>query len=81
MQVAAIGMLSRCVYSTQFGCPPGGEPVMIFQGNCNPKFDDLEKYKSCAKLVLFEVAWKMKQATTQITFFDSELLYVQNATV
>lgn len=75
--------LGKAVYNEEWGCPKGGEDVFIIQGELNPEFNEdlynlgFHLYKKVVIELLGLVAKELKQSTTQVTFQESDFVYIK----
>ena len=74
--IGAIITLARTVYSTEWGCPVGGEITVAITGECNPEYTKIDDYKSAVVETLRQTALKLGQSTTQLTFQEVEFIYL-----
>lgn len=69
---------SNIVYSKNRWCPDGWEKVVKISGTRNPEFcKDVEKYKQAVIDVLTLSKEELKQSTTQVEFFDEDMVYIK----
>lgn len=55
-------------YKTEWGCPEGGEPAFLIQGDMNPQFAEAEAWKQAVCLLMKKLQIFWKQATLTVTF-------------
>lgn len=67
---------ARVAYHTDWGCPVGGEKAVSITGECNPEYTDLAAYKAAVVETLRQAALALGQSTTQLTFSEVELEYL-----
>ena len=66
---------SKVIYSTDWGCPVGGEDIYIIKGTCNPAFAELEKYKKTVRVIAESLAERLSQSTFTLTWSKVDLNY------
>ena len=75
--VSAVAQPGSVVYHTQWGCPTGGESVVVLSGSANPTFvKDLNKWKEVVTKLAKKLKQKLKQATLSIEFQETDLVYL-----
>lgn len=74
--VGAVITSARTVYHTDWGCPVGGEKTVLITGECNPEYTELAVYKAAVIKTLKQAALALGQSTTQLTFSEVELEYL-----
>ena len=80
LYISSVMQAGACLYNTEWGCPVGGEPSVIFTGSLNPAFvgDDgwvgMEKWKHAVTLVSARMKTALKQTTATLEFVDAENL-------
>ena len=69
----------KTVYSTQKGCPSGGEDTFIITGVRNPYYQaDKLKWKEIVINVSNELRKELKQVTAYLIFQEVEFHYLRN---
>lgn len=76
--IPAIMTSAKCIYRKEWGCPGGGEDVVIVEGDRNPEFSpvDLDWATNVASQCR-RVREELKQNTATLTFFESDFLYLR----
>lgn len=68
---------TRAIYSTDWGCPEGGEPTWTFEGSRNPQFcPDEGKWKETVLKVVRLVKEAYHQSTVTVEFSEVEQVYL-----
>jgi hypothetical protein len=66
------------VYSPNWGCPDGGESIIMIQGVANPEFvKNLEDYRDVVLQIAKELKNKLDQSTLTVEFIEKELAYLK----
>lgn len=69
--VPAVILPGRVVYSTEWGCPPNGEDVIVFQGHGNPKFvKDSRAWRAAVVQIVRRLKEELGQRTVTVYFGD-----------
>lgn len=66
---------SKIIYSTDWGCPEGGEDIYRIKGTCNPAFAELDKYKKTVRVIAETLAERLSQSTFTLTWSKVNLNY------
>jgi hypothetical protein len=67
----------KCVYKAEWGCPPGGEDVVIASGTRNPKFsEDDWHWQHAVQGIARRVKQALQQATITISFSKADVDYI-----
>ncbi len=74
--VGAVFTDSKTVYHPEWGCPRGGEETKLITGECNPLYTNVEGFKEAVVKVLGLMADVLRQSTTQLTFVETEFVYL-----
>lgn len=74
--VSAVLTPAKTVYHTDWGCPVGGENTVLITGDCNPQFTEVAAYKAAVVETLRRAATALRQSTTQLSFLEVELEYL-----
>ena len=74
--VGAVITPAKTVYSTDWGCPVGGETTVLITGECNPQYTKIDDYKAAVVETLRQAALALGQSTTQLTFIEVEFEYL-----
>ena len=76
--VSAVINYSHSLYSTDWGCPIGGEPTYTLEGSRNPQFcKDSECWKNSVRNIVKAVKEKFKQSTITLNFRTVEQEYIR----
>ena len=79
LYVSAIWKPAMVSYSTDWGCPAGGEKVYQITGTRNPAFaKDPEKYREAAELLCTKLMEFFHQSTATMEWQKTELSYLQS---
>lgn len=73
--ISAIIDKSKVIYSTDWGCPCGGEDIYIIKGTCNPAFAEIEKYKKTVRVIAESLAERLSQSTFTLTWSKVNFTY------
>jgi hypothetical protein len=69
---------SRVVYPSKWGCPAGGEHVVVITAMANPEFEkDIEAWKEKYVQAIEWLSIALKQETSQIFFQEGEFKYLK----
>ncbi len=75
--ISAISSLGRALYAHDWGCPEGGEPVVIFTGVLNDKFcKNAEAWKQAVREVALGLKEDLKQTTATLEFSSVDMEYL-----
>jgi len=75
--VSAVAQPGSVIYHQQWGCPIGGESVVVLSGSANPTFvKDLNKWKETVVKLAKELKQKLNQTTLTIEFQETDLVYL-----
>lgn len=66
---------SKVIYSTDWGCPEGGEDIYIIKGTCNTTFAEIDKYKKTVRVIAESLAERLSQSTFTLTWSKVDLNY------
>lgn len=76
--ISATCLGSKALYSTEWGCPVGGEPTWTIEGSRNPQFcPDTEAWQSAVVRVVRLVKEHFNQSTVTINFREVSQLYLK----
>jgi hypothetical protein len=75
--VSAIITEAKVIYSKNWGCPVGGEAIIIIQGELNPEFATEKKYKEGVIQTLQKLKEELGQTTAQVVFHEVEMEYLK----
>ncbi|ABR54017.1 hypothetical protein Mevan_0104 [Methanococcus vannielii SB] len=70
--------LGKAIYSTEWGCPIGGEDIFVYSGSHNPEFSDIEKWQDAVLLLAKEIKSHFKQSTVTIDWIESKITYLKD---
>jgi hypothetical protein len=74
---SAVAIPGSVIYSPNWGCPQGGESVVVLTGSANPEFvKDMEAYKDSVLRVAKKLKEELGQTTLTVEFFESNLEYL-----
>jgi len=75
--VSALVQPGAVVYHQQWGCPVGGESVVVLSGSANPNFvEDLNAWRDVVVKLAKELKKQLSQSTLTIEFFETDLVYL-----
>ena len=75
--VSAVAQPGSVIYHTQWGCPQGGESVVVLSGSANPTFvKDLDVWKNVVIELGKKLKKELKQTTLTIEFQETDLVYL-----
>lgn len=75
--ISAISSLGRALYAHNWGCPEGGEPVVIFTGSLNDKFcKNADDWKQAVRKVCLGLKKDLKQTTATLEFSSVDMEYL-----
>ena len=75
--ISAISSLGRALYAHNWGCPEGGEPVVIFTGLLNDKFcKNADDWKQAVRKVCLGLKKDLKQTTATLEFSSVDMEYL-----
>lgn len=75
--ISAISNLGRALYSHDWGCPEGGEPVVIFTGSLNSKFcKNVDDWRRAVREVALGLKKDLKQTTATLEFSSVDMDYL-----
>jgi len=75
--VSAVTQPGSVVYHNQWGCPRGGESVIVLSGSANPNFiEDLGQWKETVVKLAKQLKKELKQSTLTVEFFETDLVYL-----
>jgi len=74
--VPAVVSPGAVFYRPEWGCPKGGESVVVLTGVCNPQFSTPEEYKRALIRVAKKLKKELKQSTLTIEMWESEIEYL-----
>ena len=84
LYISSVMQAGACLYNTEWGCPVGGEPSVIFAGSLNPAFlpegegwIGVEKWKRAVQILADRMKTALKQTTATLEFVETEYLYMQ----
>lgn len=70
--ISGISSLGRALYRHEWGCPEGGEPVVIFTGSLNGEFcKNAEAWKQAVREISLGLKEDLKQTTATLEFSSS----------
>ena len=76
--VSAVINYSQSLYSTDWGCPIGGEPTYTLEGSRNPQFcKDSELWKNSVRNIVKAVKNHFNQSTVTLNFRTVEQEYIK----
>ena len=76
--VSAVINYSHSLYSTDWGCPIGGEPTYTLEGSRNPEFcKDSECWKNSVRNIVKAVKNHFNQSTVTLNFRTVEQEYIR----
>ena len=79
LYVSVVWKPAMVSYSTDWGCPVGGERVYSIQGTRNPEFaKDSEKYREAAELLCKRLMEEFHQSTATLEWQKTELSYLRS---
>lgn len=78
--VSSIVEEGKVVYSTDWGCPVGGEVTAIVTGTHNREFSEESMWRKVVLEVVEQVAQDLEQATATIEFSRTDLVYLKKYT-
>ena len=79
LYVSAIWRPAMVSYSTDWGCPAGGEKVYKITGTRNPAFaQDAGKYREAVELLCTKLMETFHQSTATLEWQKTELNYLQS---
>lgn len=77
LYVPAVMFSAKAVYKTDWGCPVGGEDVVIVRGNYNPSFCDTPiQWSSSVALICESVKKRLGQKTATLMLQERNFLYL-----
>lgn len=75
--VSAIAQPGSVVYHRGWGCPAGGESVVVLSGTANPEFiEDLDEFREIVIKLAKELKKELKQSTLSVEFFESDFVHL-----
>jgi hypothetical protein len=75
--ISGISSLGHALYRHEWGCPEGGEPVVIFTGSLNSEFcKDAEAWKQAVRKVSLDLKKDLKQTTATLEFSSVDMEYL-----
>ena len=75
--VSVIAQPGAVIYHTDWGCPVGGESVVVLSGSANPTFvKDMEQWKETVVKLAKQLKKQLKQSTLSIEFFETDFIYL-----
>jgi len=75
--VSAVVQPGAVVYNQEWGCPTGGESIVVLSGSANPTFiKDLDSWKETVVKLSKELKKELKQNTLTIEFQETDLVYL-----
>jgi len=75
--VSVIAQPAAVVYHTDWGCPVGGESVVVLSGSANPNFvEDLNAWRNTVIKLARKLKKELNQTTLTIEFFETDLVYL-----
>lgn len=75
--VSAVAQPGSVIYHTDWGCPEGGESVVVISGSANPEFNkDLDAWKATVVKLAKELKKALSQSTLSVEFFESDFVYL-----
>ena len=77
MYVPAAVTPGKAVYRQAWGCPQGGEVVVVVSGACNARFDDPAAWRDSVVAVARRVKVSLGQSTVRIVFRVVEDEYLE----
>lgn len=67
----------KCIYKKDWGCPDGGEDVIVFQATMNPTFvDDSTAWLHDALYYIGALKELYKQTTVTVSITQSDVIYL-----
>ena len=67
---------ARAVYSMDWGCPSGGEPVAVIFGVLNPRFGEPGPWKGAVMEIMKRLQVRFQQTTVTVVFQQVEMEYL-----
>lgn len=75
--ISGISSLGRALYRHEWGCPEGGEPVVIITGSLNGEFcKNAEAWKQAVRKVSLGLKEDLKQTTATLEFSSVAMEYL-----
>ena len=75
--VSAVAQPGAVIYNQEWGCPTGGESIVVLSGSANPTFvKDLDVWKNVVIELGKKLKKELKQTTLTIEFFEADLVYL-----
>jgi len=75
--VSAIAQPGSVIYHTDWGCPVGGESVVVLSGSANPTFvKNLNAWKETVLKLARQLKKELKQSTLSVEFFETDFIYL-----
>ena len=75
--ISGISSLGHALYRHEWGCPEGGEPVVIFTGSLNSEFcKDAEAWKQAVRKVSLDLKKDLNQTTATLEFSSVDMEYL-----
>ena len=75
--VSVIAQPAAVIYHQEWGCPQGGESVIVLSGSANPNFiKDLDAWKKVVIKLAKELKEQLNQTTLTIEFQETDLVYL-----
>lgn len=75
--ISAISSLGRALYRHNWGCPNGGEPVIIFTGSLNSEFcKNADDWKQAVREVSLGLKKDLRQKTATLEFSSVAMEYL-----
>ena len=75
--VSAVAQPGAVIYNQEWGCPTGGESVVVLSGSANPTFvKDLDAWKETVVKLAKQLKKELKQSTLTVEFFETDLVYL-----
>lgn len=79
LYVPSILISGKAVYRSDWGCPAGGEDVVIVRGAMNPEFHkDPKKWADCVSEICVNVQDRLEQKTSTLVIQECYFLYLKN---
>ena len=75
--ISGISSLGRALYRHEWGCPEGGEPVVIITGSLNGEFcKNAEAWKQAVRKVSLGLKEDLKQTTATLELSSVDMEYL-----
>ncbi len=75
--ISGISSIGRALYRYEWGCPEGGEPIIIFTGSLNSKFcKNVDDWMQAVREVSLGLKKDLKQKTATLEFSSVDMEYL-----